>query len=141
MHSFVTVIEAEHDMTVLPNCIYLAPGDFHMEIKGARTEQIISLNQRPKINFCRPSVDPMFESIVKIFGANTLALILTGMGNDGQKGAELIVKAKGTVIAQDFATSVVWGMPGAVATAGLCSHVMPVGNIASEINNIVTGVN
>ena len=135
-----TVVEAEDGMLVSSDCVYIAPGDFHMTIGGTRTKQIISLNQEPKINFCRPSVDPMIESIVSIFHANTLLLILTGMGSDGTEGAKLVAKENGTVIAQDSSSSVVWGMPGSVAKAGLCSHVLPIDEIPATINRLVAPV-
>ena len=132
-----TVVEGKDEMQALPGTIYIAPGDFHMTIGGSSTTPVISLNQEPKVNFCRPSADPMIESIVNLYGGNTLLTILTGMGADGKKGAELVVEAKGTVIAQDFETSVVWGMPGAVAMAGLCSQVLPIGNIPMAINKLI----
>ncbi|WP_419901450.1 protein-glutamate methylesterase/protein-glutamine glutaminase [Kiloniella sp.] len=117
--------------------IYLAPGGYHMvfEIKG--TDTIIRLNQDPPENFCRPAVDPMLRSLSKIYGSRLLVLILTGMGSDGLRGSEVVTAAGGSVIAQDEQTSVVWGMPGAVATAGLCSSVIPVKEIASNVRQLV----
>ncbi|MEE9316983.1 MAG: chemotaxis protein CheB, partial [Rhodospirillales bacterium] len=118
---------------------YIAPGDKHMVIEKDGDETVIRLNQDPPENFCRPSVDPLFRSAVKIFGATTLAAVLTGMGNDGKAGAGAIAEAGGTVIAQDQATSVVWGMPGAVAVAGVCSAVLPLGDIAGYLNQAAGG--
>lgn len=112
--------------------ILLAPGDFHMTIVQKGTQRVISLNQDPPENFCRPAVDPMLRSVVKVFGPRVLTVILTGMGNDGAKGATGVVEAGGNVIAQDEETSVVWGMPGAVASAGICSAVLPVGKLAAH---------
>jgi len=130
-----TAVEAEEGMRVSPGTIYIAPGDFHMTIVGDRASPTISLNQGPQINYCRPSVDPMVDSIIAIYGANILLTILTGMGSDGKDGADGVVKAGGTVIAQDFASSTVWGMPRAVAIAGLCSQVLPIDEIAKQINS------
>ena len=117
--------------------IYLAPGNFHMTLEGTAAGGVIRLNQNPPENFCRPSVDPMLRSLASIYGAAVLTVILTGMGSDGQKGAAEIVAAGGTVIAQDEATSVVWGMPGAVATSGLCAAVLPLKEIGPSVRKLV----
>jgi two-component system chemotaxis response regulator CheB len=113
--------------------VYIAPGDYHMvvEVKGA--DKVIRLNKNPPENFCRPAVDPMFRSVAAAWGKRVLAVILTGMGSDGAKGGQTVVNAGGTVIAQDEATSVVWGMPGAAAMAGVCSAVLPLPDIAPYI--------
>lgn len=117
--------------------IYIAPGDYHM-VLGVRNDlPTIHIEQGPPVNFCRPAVDPMFSSIARIFGSSTLALILTGMGQDGMMGARDIIDAGGTLIAQDEATSVVWGMPGAVAMRGLCSAVLPLDNIAAHLKKFI----
>ncbi len=114
--------------------VYVAPGDFHLlvEVKGG--DKIIRLDQGPPENFCRPSVDPMFRSVSKVWGRKVLACVLTGMGSDGAKGGGVIVAAGGTVIAQDEASSVVWGMPGATAHAGVCSAVLPINDVAGWIH-------
>ena len=112
-------------------CVYVAPGDTHMILKGKGGP--IELLHSPPENFCRPSVDPMFKSIAAVYGPGVLAVMLTGMGSDGKDGARAIVDAGGTVLAQDEATSVVWGMPGAVAHAGLASAVLPLDSIAGEV--------
>ncbi|MEQ8357345.1 MAG: chemotaxis response regulator protein-glutamate methylesterase [Kiloniellaceae bacterium] len=117
--------------------IYLAPGNFHMVVEAAGAEAVIRLNQNPPENFCRPAVDPMLRSLAKIYGAGLLTIILTGMGSDGRLGAMEVVEAGGTVVAQDEATSVVWGMPGAVATSGLCSAVLPVQEIGPNVRKLV----
>jgi two-component system chemotaxis response regulator CheB len=96
----------------------------------------IKLNQNPPENFCRPAVDPMLRSLAELCGSRVLTVILTGMGQDGMLGARAIVEAGGTVIAQDEPTSVVWGMPGAVATAGLCSAVLSLSEIAPQIRKL-----
>jgi two-component system chemotaxis response regulator CheB len=117
--------------------IYLAPGNYHMTVERAAVGSVIRLNQDQPENFCRPSVDPMLRSLAPVYGSALLTLILTGMGTDGQKGAAEVVAAGGTVIAQDEATSVVWGMPGAVATSGLCSAVLPIKEIGPSVRKLV----
>jgi two-component system chemotaxis response regulator CheB len=113
--------------------IYIAPGDFHMVVEARGTDKVIRLNKNPPENFCRPSVDPMLRSIAAVWGRRVLTVILTGMGSDGLKGGQVVIGAGGTVIAQDEASSVVWGMPGAVATAGICSAVLPLPEIPQYI--------
>jgi len=117
--------------------IYLAPGNYHMCLEALGAGSIIRLNQDPPENFCRPAVDPMLRSMAGVYGAGLLTLILTGMGTDGRNGAQEVVEAGGTVIAQDQATSVVWGMPGAVATSGLCSAVLPLKEIGPNVRKLV----
>jgi two-component system, chemotaxis family, protein-glutamate methylesterase/glutaminase len=113
--------------------IYIAPGDFHMTIAAGQGQNLVRLNKNPPENFCRPSVDPMLRSLSVLYGERVFCAILTGMGHDGLAGSEAVVAAGGTVIAQDQSTSVVWGMPGAVATAGLCSAVLPLDEIGPFI--------
>lgn len=134
--SGIKCAEAVDGEPVVGGRIYLAPGDFHMTVEGASPKRVIRLNQAAPENFCRPAVDPMLRSIVKSYGSRVLTAILTGMGADGRAGCEEVVKAGGTVVAQDEATSVVWGMPGAVATAGLCTAVMPVGEIGGFLRRV-----
>ncbi len=117
--------------------IYLAPGGRHMLAAQEGERTLIRLNDDPPENYCRPAADPMFRSLAAIYGSRLLAVVLTGMGCDGRRGAEAITEAGGTVIAQDEATSVVWGMPGAVATAGLCSAVLPLVEIAPYIRKLL----
>jgi two-component system chemotaxis response regulator CheB len=93
----------------------------------------IHIDSGPVENFCRPAVDPMMRSLVSIYGSKILAVILTGMGSDGLKGCQELIKAGGQVIAQDEASSVVWGMPGAVANAGICSAVTPIPQLAEFV--------
>lgn len=117
--------------------IYVAPGDFHMTVEpNERGEKVIRLSKNPPENFCRPSVDPMLRSLAAAYGGRVLTLILTGMGHDGLGGARAVIAAGGTLVAQDEATSIVWGMPGAVATAGLCSAVLPLDEIAPLIGRL-----
>jgi len=132
--------EGQDGDIVRPGTITVAPGGQHMELQKSGAHGLsITLNSNPPENFCRPSVDPLFRSIARIFGARAFGLVLTGMGADGREGARAIVAAGGSVVAQDEATSVVWGMPGAVATAGLCSAILPLGQIAPELKKIMGG--
>lgn len=124
-------VEGANGMMLEKGCVYVAPGDYHMTIKGKGGP--IELNQNPPENFCRPAVDPLFRSVAAAYGSSTLAVVLTGMGSDGREGARSIVSAGGTVIAQDEETSVVWGMPGAVAQAGLAAAVLPLNSVGTEI--------
>lgn len=133
----VPCAEAQDGEKINAGQIYLAPGNYHMVVEREGTDSVIRLNQDPPENFCRPAVDPMLRSLAKIYGSGLLTIILTGMGSDGQKGAVEVVEVGGTVIAQDEATSVVWGMPGAVATSGLCSAVLPIKEIGPSVRKLV----
>ncbi len=118
----------------------LAPGEFHMLCEKVGSDVHMKLDQGPPENYCRPAVDPMLRSLIAAYGAGKILLtILTGMGSDGMRGAKLVVEGGGTVIAQDQATSVVWGMPGAVATAGLCSAILPLDEIGPWLRRRATG--
>ncbi len=123
---------------VLGGRVYVAPGDFHMTIESKGNEKVIRLNKSEPENFCRPAVDPLFRSVSKAYGKKVLACILTGMGSDGSRAAKSLVEAGGTLIAQDEATSVVWGMPGAAAATGMCSAILPLGDIAAWIYKFAT---
>ena len=129
--------EAEDGEAILPGRIYLAPGDYHMIAESGDSGKIVRLTKSEPENYCRPSADPMLRSLAALYGRRLLVIILTGMGSDGRKGAEAAVAAGGSVIAQDEDTSVVWGMPGAVATAGLCSAVLPLTDIAPYVRKLV----
>ncbi|MGF1609883.1 MAG: chemotaxis response regulator protein-glutamate methylesterase [Kiloniellales bacterium] len=117
--------------------IHLAPGGYHMVVEAGVPKPIVRLNQNAPENFCRPAVDPMLRSLAKVYGAGLLVVILTGMGSDGMRGCQAVVAAGGSVIAQDEATSVVWGMPGAVAAAGLCTAILPLSEIAPYIRKLL----
>ena len=121
--------EARDGMVLAPGQIYVAPGGKHMEVMDDEGQKKVRLTEEPPENFCRPAVDPLFRSVTKIYGENVLGVILTGMGHDGLKGARELTRAGGTVLAQDEASSVVWGMPGAVSTAGLCTEVLPINEL------------
>ena len=116
---------------------YVAPGNYHMVVTGKGDAPKLKLTQDPPENFCRPSVDVMMRSVVAAFGRRVLSVILTGMGQDGLKGCRLASEAGGVVVAQDEASSVVWGMPGAVATAGICQGVLPIQDIGPWIQKLV----
>ncbi len=131
--SAIKVAEGRAGMTLEPGHAYIAPGDFHMTLQKRGTAMTIAVNQEPPENSCRPAVDVLFRSVVAQFGSSTLGVILTGMGQDGLRGCELIRESGGQVIAQDEASSVVWGMPGFVARAGLADRVLPLNTIAGEL--------
>jgi two-component system chemotaxis response regulator CheB len=131
--SDLTVKEAEHGDEIKPGCVYLAPGDFHMTMERSLTRRIIRLNQEVPENSCRPAVDVLFRSAAAIEGSATLGVILTGMGQDGLRGSQVIQEAGGSIIAQDEATSVVWGMPGFIARAGLAEQLVPLTEVAHVI--------
>jgi two-component system chemotaxis response regulator CheB len=131
--------EAQNNMPIVGGQVYLAPGDYHMTVEGRGASRHLKLNQNPPENFCRPSVDPMLRSLVASYGGNILTAILTGMGQDGMLGGRDVVSAGGMVVAQDEQSSVVWGMPGAAAHAGICSAVLPVGGIAAYIKKFAGG--
>ncbi|MCC7010697.1 MAG: chemotaxis response regulator protein-glutamate methylesterase [Acidobacteria bacterium] len=127
------VHEATAGQEVLPDHCYIAPGDFHMEVRRQGTGVTLALTQAPPENSCRPSVDVLFRSVAQVYGARVLGVVLTGMGQDGLAGSRHITEAGGSVIAQDEATSVVWGMPGFVVQNGLASAVLPLESLAAEI--------
>ena len=133
------VREAEEGQEVNAGTIYIAPGGRHMSVAGRNGTSVIALNDGPPLNFCKPAVDPLFSSAAKVWGHRVLGLILTGMGSDGLRGARAIITAGGHILAQDEATSVVWGMPGQVAHAGLCSAVLPLNEIAGKLSRLFGG--
>ncbi|MBZ0215452.1 MAG: chemotaxis response regulator protein-glutamate methylesterase, partial [Fimbriimonadaceae bacterium] len=124
---------------LMPGQIYVAPGGKHMLIKAGKSGPAIVLDDGPQVNYCKPAVDPMFRSLVDVYGSGILSVVLTGMGSDGALGAAKISQAGGNVIAQDEKTSVVWGMPGATAAAGICMAVLPLDEIGSCVNKIIGG--
>jgi two-component system chemotaxis response regulator CheB len=124
---------------VLAGTIYVAPGGRHMRVAKRNGVAVVTLDDGPLVNFCKPAVDPLFVSAADVWGGSILALILTGMGSDGSRGAANIVGAGGSVIAQDEASSVVWGMPGAAAHAGVCSAVLPLDQIAPKVVRLFAG--
>ena len=125
--------EAKENEIVQPGVIYVAPGDFHLTPEKDGDKIVLKVNQNPPVNFCRPAVDPMLEALIRIYGNHLLSVILTGMGSDGLGGCRQAVAAGGTVIAQNEASCVVWGMPRAVTEQNLCSAVLPLEDIAGYI--------
>ena len=130
--------EAKDGDVLVAGQYYIAPGDYHMLIDRKGANGVVRLVKDPPENFCRPSVDPMLRSLTTSYGKNILVVILTGMGADGTRGGEVVVKNGGSLIAQDEATSVVWGMPGSVAMAGLCSAILPLGDIGGFVRQSAT---
>ncbi|PDT85675.1 chemotaxis response regulator protein-glutamate methylesterase [Bradyrhizobium sp. Y36] len=131
--------EAVDGEPVKPGRIYLAPGGKHMRVARNGADTVIALDDGPAVNFCKPAVDPLFTSAIDIWHGNILSVILTGMGSDGMRGGKDIVAAGGSVIAQDEASSVVWGMPGAAANAGICAAILPLNQIGAKVNRLFAG--
>jgi two-component system chemotaxis response regulator CheB len=142
--SQVGVAEAVHGEPLVPGRVLIAPGGSHLVVRRAGTSVVAELTDDPPENFCRPAVDVLFRSVASVYGERVLAAVLTGMGRDGEKGAAKIRGGGGEVVVQDEATSVVWGMPGAVAMAGQADRVLPLEQIgphlASALARIHTGV-
>ena len=134
----IVCAEAKDGETIVENRAYVAPGDYHMLVVNRGGANALSLTKDAPENFCRPAVDPMLRSIVRAYGRKVLTVILTGMGQDGMKGCQEVTAAGGVVIGQDEASSVVWGMPGAVATAGLCSAILPLKEIGPYIRKFAS---
>jgi two-component system chemotaxis response regulator CheB len=125
--------EASQNEPIEPGKIYLAPGDYHMKVALHGGEARILLDQGPHLNSCRPAVDALFASASEVYGGAVVAAVLTGMGQDGMRGAQLLKAQGATILAQDEASSVVWGMPGSVVQAGLADRVLPLDRIVPEI--------
>ena len=132
-------VEAKDGQKVSRDGVYIAPGNWHMTIVNKGVDLFIRLNQEPPENYCRPSVEPMLRSLHAIFGANLLTVILTGMGHDGLDACKKLAESGAVVIGQDEETSIVWGMPGAVANAGLCNRVLPLQEIPNGIESVIRG--
>jgi two-component system chemotaxis response regulator CheB len=131
--------EAPDGEALGPGVIRIAPGGRHMRIARRDSKPVVALDDEAPVNFCKPAVDPLFSSAAAVWGSATLAVVLTGMGVDGTRGAADIVARRGSVIAQDEPSSVVWGMPGSVAHAGLCSAVLPIEQIATTVLRLFPG--
>ncbi len=138
--SKLTVKVAEDGMKLLPGHVYVAPGEIHMEVVRKGVGLAVKLVDGPKLHHCKPAVDRTFYSLAKLSPVvKTLAVVLTGMGADGADGAKKIGEAKGYVIAQDEASSTVWGMPGSTVKAGAANDVLPLDQIAGAIAQIAGG--
>lgn len=137
--SGIPCIEGADGMVLEAGRAYVAPGGYHMVLRPEGKSASIRLTEDAPEHFCRPSVNPMMRSLVPIYGGGILSVILTGMGSDGIESCRDVVAAGGRVIAQDEETSVVWGMPGAVANDGLCTAILPLGKIGEWIRHAVEG--
>jgi two-component system, chemotaxis family, protein-glutamate methylesterase/glutaminase len=131
--------EAKDGDALSPGTVLLAPGDYHMRIAGNAVARTVRLDKGEQVNFCRPAADPLFDSAAAAFGGRVLAVVLTGMGSDGKNGCGKIVEAGGRVIVQDEMTSVVWGMPGAVALAGHAEAVRPLKDLSQLALTLMNG--
>jgi two-component system chemotaxis response regulator CheB len=138
-HTHLNVREAQGGEVLAPGDLWIAPGDHHMIVRAEGATRRLALTQAPPENSCRPAVDVLFRSVAACYGANTLAVVLTGMGQDGLRGCELIHEAGGQIVVQDESSSVVWGMPGFVANAGLADAVLPLQDLGPEIFRRVSG--
>ena len=132
------VVEAEHGVRMEPGTVHIAPGDWHLRVTARNGSLITSLSQDAPENYCRPAVDVLFRSAVEALRGAVLGVVLTGMGQDGARGARAIVDGGGRVVVQDQTSSVVWGMPGAVVAAGLAEEVLPLARIASSVQQRLT---
>lgn len=133
----VPAVEAVDRMPIKPGRVHVAPGDYHMLVEPTGTGAILRLSQSAPVNFCRPAVDPMMDSLVRVYGGRVLSLILTGMGHDGLGGCRQVSGKGGVVVAQDEATSTVWGMPGAVSHAGIANAILPLGEIGPFLRRLI----
>jgi two-component system, chemotaxis family, protein-glutamate methylesterase/glutaminase len=135
------VVEASDGSPLTPGTVHLAPGDHHLVVRtSGRHGHQTGLTQGPPENFCRPAVDPLFRSAVAAYDGAVLGVVLTGMGSDGRNGAGEIRAAGGTVVVQDQATSVVWGMPGAISQAGYADEILPLDRVADAIQRHLSGI-
>jgi len=130
--------EASEGAAIKANTTYVAPGDYHMVITKRDEQMVFTLNQEEPEHYCRPSVNPLFRSAAEWYGRSVLGIMLTGMGDDGIEGTRLLVENHGFMITQDEESSVVWGMPGAVAKEDLAHLVLPLDQIASEVLRVCT---
>jgi two-component system chemotaxis response regulator CheB len=135
----LSVKEAQGGEVLVAGDIWIAPGDHHLVVRREGSVRRLALTRAPQENSCRPAVDVLFRSVVECFGGHTLAVVLTGMGQDGLRGCEYVREAGGQIVAQDEATSVVWGMPGFVVNAGLADAVVPLKDVAVEITRRIGG--
>lgn len=131
--------EPQHGERLTPGTILVAPGGRHMGLARDNGQPVVRLDDGPPVNFCRPAVDVLFRDAAAIMGASALAVVLTGMGSDGTNGAQALVDAGAAVLAQDEATSTVWGMPGSIAKAGLAQDILPLDAIGPAIRQLIMG--
>lgn len=136
--SALPVREAADGDPVRPGEVLLAPGDFHMRVTRTAGSARVGLDQGEQLNFCRPAVDALFASAAVGYGGRVLALMLTGMGHDGLAGCRDLAAKGAHIVVQDEASSVVWGMPGAVANAGLADEILPLDRVGSYLTQALT---
>ena len=129
--------EATHGERLAPDRVIIAPGGRHLTITGTADAMDVALSDAPAENHCRPSVDVMLRSAATICHGRVLVVMLTGMGRDGLLGTQAVVERGGCALAQDEASSVVWGLPGAIATAGLCRSVLPLDKLPAAVRDLV----
>jgi two-component system chemotaxis response regulator CheB len=135
--SRIRVHEGQPGQTLAPGHAWIAPGDHHMIVERRGGSVQIAVNQAPPENSCRPAVDVLFRSVAAVFGPNTLAVVLTGMGSDGVLGSQIVRQRGGHIYVQDEATSVVWGMPGQTVSAGWADNIFPLQSMAAEVDRHV----
>lgn len=131
--SRIDVKEGSPGAVLKPGCAWIAPGDYHMIVEGVHNQVVLRTHQGPPENSCRPAADVLFRSVAEVYKPHVLGVVMTGMGQDGLRGCEHICELGGQVLAQDEASSVVWGMPGFVAKAGLADKVLPLDQLGPEI--------
>ena len=131
--SALTVREAQEGDEAVPGTVLIAPGDYHMQVTRKGLKSVVTMNQGTPENSCRPAADVLFRSAQECYGGAAIAVVLTGMGQDGLRGTQLLKEAGATVIAQDEESCVVWGMPGFVVRAGLADRVLPIQQIAANL--------
>lgn len=136
-HGQIPALQAEHGMLIECGKIYIAPGDYHLEVVRDKLDLRAALHQGPKVNSCRPAVDVLFHSVASSISKGALGVVLTGMGRDGEAGANSIRRTGGQVWVQDEASSVIWGMPGAVAKANLANRVISLNRFGEEFNALM----
>jgi two-component system, chemotaxis family, protein-glutamate methylesterase/glutaminase len=135
------VSEATNGAAVEPGCVLIAPGGYHLRVRRTGPSTVVTvLDREAQENSCRPSVDVLFRSLAESYGGDVLSVMLTGMGRDGLKGVEKLKQQGAAILAQDEATSVVWGMPGAVARAGLVDAILPLDRIPAELMRLIPEV-
>ena len=132
-----TIIEASQDLEVQKKHVYIAPGGKHLLVREQRKQAVIHINDEPSQNGCKPSVDVLFRSASVIWQENTITVVLTGMGTDGTKGIAALKRQGSLIIAQDEASSVVWGMPGSAVASGNVDVVLPLDRIPGHIKKFL----
>lgn len=139
VHCAHTVHEGKQGQLVEPKNIYIAPGGLHMQVTRKTGRATLEMNDGPQVNFCRPSVDVLFNSAASVYGGNLAAIVLTGMGSDGCRGLAPILEKGGRTFIQDQETSIVWGMPGSVFNAGFAHSMHPLTEVASAVAKFLRG--